>query len=355
MVRISKEELISYLKQLDSNPKDTDLINLIAIGYFQVPELNDNYQDYNYFKKAYETKKTIKSINNFSWFLYFEWSEIEWRLNTNNGQERAIEIQKEAIELNPVSYIPYYLLGYMLLDQNKPKEALIHLKMAELKSDRLDIKHNISICYAKMGEYEKSLAYLEKIPLEKDHEYESIFDKAKINILLGQIDKVNEIIKILISKIDYEDSNYHVDELQLAELCFEIGDFKLASQIIEDYGFTSFGINDWKNLGYSLNQIKPELYNKITDNEIREYKTWINEIENNHEDWSEYSPKENLESINDYNQEIEIREKRKIEFKKPVTNLKEELLPTYCYCLMFDCRLHENQFDDNKKTVYNNS
>lgn len=50
----TKEEFDKLLGKLENTPNDLDLINKVAIGYFENPEKYTNHQDYEYFKKAYE-------------------------------------------------------------------------------------------------------------------------------------------------------------------------------------------------------------------------------------------------------------------------------------------------------------
>ncbi len=111
---IELKELIDKLKE---KPKDLDLINQIAIGYFENPSMLTDNEDLKYFELAYSIKKTIKSSHNLAWYLYFEWSE----------ENRAIEIQKELIEQKPKSFLPYYLLGFMLLEKGDYENALEYL------------------------------------------------------------------------------------------------------------------------------------------------------------------------------------------------------------------------------------
>lgn len=123
------ELLLKYKK----NSNDLDLINRIAIEFFQNYEKKLDKEDFDFFKKAYLLKKTVKSTHNFAWFLYFEWSEIQWRWGEDGAIEEALKIQKECIELKPKSFYPYYQYGYMLMDQNNDIEAIEYLGIAKKK------------------------------------------------------------------------------------------------------------------------------------------------------------------------------------------------------------------------------
>lgn len=70
-------ELKELLQKLEKDPTNLDVINSLAIGYFENDDQKTDKKDFDYFEKAYNLKKTVKSTHNFAWFLYFEWSEIQ--------------------------------------------------------------------------------------------------------------------------------------------------------------------------------------------------------------------------------------------------------------------------------------
>ena len=68
MNAISEIELKKLLEEFKKTPENLDLINQIAIGFFENPSMLNDNEDLKYFELAYSTKKTIKSAHNLAWY-----------------------------------------------------------------------------------------------------------------------------------------------------------------------------------------------------------------------------------------------------------------------------------------------
>ncbi len=101
------------LEKLESSPSDLDLLNEIAIFYSENISLDftPDYQEIQYFEKAYKTKKTIKSIHNLAFYKFFEDRPGE----AATSFEELISIQQECLTLNPKSHMPYELYACFML------------------------------------------------------------------------------------------------------------------------------------------------------------------------------------------------------------------------------------------------
>ena len=108
-MRITEKQLKKWLVDLEESPTDLDLINKVALGYMNNPDMCSEQEDLDFFEKAYKLKKTIKSSHNLAWQLYFEYG----------SEERALKIQEECMSLEPCSSIPYHFYGYRFLSKSR--------------------------------------------------------------------------------------------------------------------------------------------------------------------------------------------------------------------------------------------
>ncbi len=339
-------ELKELLQELEKDPTNLDVINSLAIGYFENYDQKTDKEDFDYFEKAYNLKKTVKSTHNFAWFLYFEWSEIEWRWKQDNAIERAIEIQKECIELNPKSYYPYYQFGYMLLDQKKFKEAIQFFNKAYNIEKHRDIIHNIGYCYFQMDEFQKAKESFSQSTTDLDIENRSLYNLALTEWKLNNTEQVKLIADKLSKHIE---TNVHetISGYEIGLLYFLLDDFQRASECLIQQGINGIDLIDWTDLSYSLFNTDKKLWTEKINDSIVERKKWFNEIENNHEDWSEYTDEEKKERLNELTAEIKIRQETLINgLSKPIEDVRESVLVEHCGCLLFDCKRHQNRKND---------
>ncbi len=330
---IELKELIDKLKE---KPKDLDLINQIAIGYFENPSMLTDNEDLKYFELAYSIKKTIKSSHNLAWYLYFEWSE----------ENRAIEIQKELIEQKPKSFLPYYLLGFMLLEKGDYENALEYLMIANEKSDRRDILHNLGFCYFKLGDLKTSRDYFNCANTELDIEYRSAFNQAVLDFELKDTGSTKEIADRLFANIE-QNSISMIGGYEIGFLYFLLGDFDKATESLIKQGINGVDLTDWKELSYSLFVNDNEKWISQHQKMILERKKRIVEINTKPDEWDFDSEQEKNERLKELKNEIKnINELILNGISKPDVDLNENVWIEPCGCLLFDCKRHENQPDD---------
>jgi|SRR5690554_270343 len=341
-----KTELQNLLLKLDSEPTNLDILNKLALFYFENYDLKSDKEDYDYFEKAYNIQKTVKSTHNFAWFLYFEWSEIEWRWNKNNSIERALEIQKECINLLPKSHYPYYQYGYMLLDQMKFENAIPFLINAYEIEKQRDILHNIGYCHFHLGDFQNAKDFFTQSTTHLDAEKRSLYNLALTEWRLNNSEQVKLIADNLYKHIK---SNIHetISGYEIGLLYFLLGNYQKASECLIKQGINGIDLMDWTYLSFSLFKTDYKLWNKKINETITERKHWCNEIENNHQYWSDYTDLEKNERLIELKEEIKIREDVLCNgMAKPIQDLSKDILVEYCGCLLFDCERHNNKQDD---------
>lgn len=340
------KDLQLLLQQLQQDPNNLDLLNSIAIGYFENYAAKTGREDYDYFEKAYQLKKTVKSTHNLAWFLYFEWSEIEWRWQENVAIEHALAIQQECLALQPQSYYPYFQYGYMLLDQRKYAAAIPYLEQANQLEEQRAITNNIGYCHFQLGHYQQAKLCFEAAAQEQDVKHRSLFNLALTAFQLGELAPIKAIADQLAASIK---TNVHtiVSGYEVGLLYFLLNDYSSVEQCLWEQGITGIDLFDWKELSYSLYKANYGAWEQRIVSRLEEKLTWIKEIENGHEDWADISDEEQQEQIAAFKQEIFQREHALEQgITKPTPDLTKSILVDYCGCLLFDCQWHGNPKDD---------
>lgn len=343
---MSKIELQNLLLELKSEPTNLDIINKLALFYFENYDLKTDKEDFDFFEKAYNLKKTVKSTHNLAWFLYFEWSEIEWRWKQNNAVEHAIQIQAECIGLNPKSYYPYYQYGYMLLDQKKYNDAIPFLDKAFNIEKHRDIIHNVGYCYFQMEEFQKAKDFFTQSATDLDTENKSLYNLALTEWKLNNTEQVMQIANKLYQQIE---TNVHktISGYEIGLLFFLLDDFQKASDCLILQGIDGIDLMDWADLSYSLYITDNKLWRKKFENSITERKKWCLELKSNHDDWSDYTEDEKQERLNELKEEIKKREVILYNgMPKPSVDISKNVWYEYCGCLLFDCQTHNNKKND---------
>lgn len=336
MISTTEIELKDLIDKLKDTPKNLDLINRIAIGYFENPSMLTDNEDLKHFELAYSTRKTIKSSHNLAWYLYFEWGE----------ETRAIGIQKEIIKQKPKSYLPYYLLGFMLLEKEDYKNALENLLIAKEKSNRRDIIHNIGFCYFELGDLETSRDYFKIANTEFDFEFRSAFNQAVLDFQLQDIESTRKIANRLFQNIENNSASM-IGGYEIGLLYFLTSDFEKATESLIKQGIDGVDLTDWKELSYSLFISDKKRWISHHKKMISERENWIVEINTKPDEWDFDSEQEKNERLNELKNEIEnIKELISKGISKPDVDLNKNVWIEPCGCLLFDCKRHENQHDD---------
>ncbi len=336
MKTTTEANLKKLIAKLEENSSDLDVMNSVAIGYFENPSMLTDNDDLKYFELAYQTKKTVKSIHNLAWYHYFECGE----------EEKGINIQEECFVLNPKSYAPYYQFGYMLLDQVEYQEAIPYLEKAYQLEARSDILHNIGCCYFQLGQYQKAKEIFSAITSEQDLESRSLFNLALTEWMLNERENVARIADELSVAIETDNSL----AMSVADICllyFLLKNFDKVSDCLFKQGMAFIDLADWDYLSYSLHKTHPDSWRENIEKSIEEKKESIEEINKNDESWEIDSEEEKQEYLKEFKDEIQARKNmlgKGVEL--PEIQISDWILVEYCGCLLFDCQRHGNLKSD---------
>lgn len=348
MSHTTKEELKSLLKQYETDPFNLDLINSIAIGYFENYVINEDKEDcdYEFFEKAYLLKKTVKSTHNFAWFLYFECSVTLGWDDTDLTSAKAFEIQKECIDLNPKSYMPYYLYGFMLLEQNQNENAIDYLLKANSIAKKRDIINNIGYCYFQMGDYTTAHKYFLEGSNLDDDENVCLYNLALTEYKLGNIENLKVIAKKLEGTID-DNSMKDVGDYDIAILYFLLDDLKSVYNCLIKEGINNLNISGFKEIFYALYVVNKDLCITKLKQEIKDVENDLLELITKPDEFEHLDEDDIKENIEDYKNKIEyLTNILSNGLTKPEVDFSKELRFEHCGCLLFDCKRHGNIDND---------
>ncbi|MEM7714619.1 MAG: hypothetical protein AAF349_13770 [Cyanobacteria bacterium P01_A01_bin.68] len=331
-IKPSAEEVKKLEEDLAKNPRDTDIMNALALGYFSNPSLLKGKEDLELMEKAYATKKTIKSTHNLAWFYYLEcWGSLE----------KALGIQKECISMQPKSFYPYFLYGYMLIADNQSLEAIENLEIAYSKHKSREIIHNLGTAYAKSGNFNVAKNYLIEVANDKDIENKSKYNLAIVKIQLVEKEDALKIIKELEKQIDKYDD---IDSFAVAYLYYILEDYDTAYSCCKMADWNIYDLFSWEHVPYLIYKNDIEEFKKLVASEIEDKKNWIIENKDNDEFWEDDTEEEKQQYLTECESEITRLTNLEAEFalNKPNIDINNQYLLESCGCLLFGCSEHNN-------------
>ncbi|MDE4454542.1 hypothetical protein [Psychrobacter sp. DAB_AL62B] len=366
-------DIDELLEQLGQHPDDDNLLAIIALYYIENPEGD---KDLEYLEKAYQTNPSIENTHNLAFQLNREyWSE----------EKRGIELQKQALLLQPQSYYPYASYAQMLsfdvglTDDSFAFKSVEHYQevikyclIAMDKYSNAPLKHrqlyplipiglynNIACSCTMLDDYDRALSYfLQCIQLLEnlnsydfgaaisqaildDEKYKLLLNQTRLYILIGN----RQQALMLLSQLQ---KNTQCDNLDIANLYAIIGEYELASEMVSD----NYIDDSWEWIWYAIYQADQDKWHRMKqvtlENEVKSLAESQAEAEN-------YRVANELDLLEQENEAIEhtknvisnIRVRLKADsYHKPDDSIKKEFLRTFFGCLLFGCHVHGNLMDD---------
>ena len=221
-----------------------------------------------------------------------------------------------------------------------------HLLTAKEKSDRRDILQNIGFCYFKLGDLKTSREYFKIANTEFDFEFRSAFNQAVLDFQLQDSESTRKIADRLFANIE-QNSVSMIGGYEIGFLFFLLGDFDKATESLIKQGINGVDLTDWKELSYSLFISDNKKWISQHKKMISEREKWIVEINTKPDEWDFDSTQEKNERLTELKNEIEnINELISNGISKPNVDFNENIWIEPCGCLLFDCKRHKNQPDD---------
>ena len=314
-------------------------MNALALGYFSNPSLVKGKEDLELMEKAYATKKTIKSTHNLAWYYYIDcWGSLE----------KALGLQKECISMQPKSFYPYFLYGYMLLANNQSVEAIENLEIAHSKHKSREIIHNLGTAYAKSGNFEIAKKYLVEVANKEDIEKISKYNLALVQIKLKQKKEALTIAEEFRQMI--VDNSFRfgdIDSFEVAYLYYLLEDYHSAYACCKTCDY-NYDLLSWEYVPYLIYKNDIDEFQKLVASEIEEKTNWIIENKDNKEFWEDDTEEEKQEYLAERKSEIIRLTNLEAEFalNKPNIDVNNLYFLESCGCLLFGCSEHNYLKDD---------
>lgn len=277
------------------------------------------------FQRAVHEYRGVQSLNNLAWMYFYE----------EEDDDKALELIREVIKLNPSSYFPYNILGDIYIKQERWEEAKEVLQKSISIQPSDEAFHNVAVAHYNLGEFEKASEFFLRVAGDSDY---IMYIYVKCLIDLGRTTEAKEKLDAFNRK-----SDDFVGEINVADLYVELKCYKEAIQCFEKGYKEVWKSPDWiGRFVYAL--YKANNFTRINEviRESIEAKTAeIEDVKNEEveENWTEEDKKELIE---EYTEENNC-------YKAMIARIKSGYVPelefeTYHLggCYLFGCKRHNH-------------
>ncbi|PFF32681.1 hypothetical protein CN327_15740 [Bacillus cereus] len=297
-------------------------INEKAIEMF---EQNEYEEAMELFQQAVHESRDVQSLNNLAWMYLYE----------EENDDKALELIREVVKLNPSSYFPYNILGEIYMKQKKWAEAKEALQKSISIQPSNEAYHNVAVAHYNLGELEKASEFFSRVAGDSDY---IMYNYVKCLIDLGRTTEAKEQLDAFNRKSD----NF-IGEISVANLYVELNCYKEAIEWFEK-GYREV----WKSPNW-IGRFVYALYkannfsriNEVIRESIEAKTADIEDVQNEEveENWTE---KDKKELIEEYTEENNC-------YKKMIERIKSGFVPGLEFetdhigaCYLFGCKRHNH-------------
>ncbi|MED0903197.1 tetratricopeptide repeat protein [Bacillus nitratireducens] len=297
-------------------------INEKAIEMF---EQNEYEEAMELFQQAVHESRDVQSLNNLAWMYLYE----------EENDDKALELIREVVKLNPSSYFPYNILGEIYMKQKKWAEAKEALQKSISIQPSNEAYHNVAVAHYNLGELEKASEFFSRVAGDSDY---IMYNYVKCLIDLGRTTEAKEQLDAFNRKSD----NF-IGEISVANLYVELNCYKEAIEWFEK-GYKEV----WKSPNW-IGRFVYALYkannfsriNEVIRESIEAKTADIEDVQNEEveENWTE---KDKKELIEEYTEENNC-------YKKMIERIKSGFVPGLEFetdhigaCYLFGCKRHNH-------------
>lgn len=278
-----KTELELLQSRLAENPNDSEILTELAFYYLENP---DGDKDLEFFKLAYQKNPCIETIHNYASWLSWEYCK----------HKQATTLQRQALDLKPKSFYPYFAFAQFHLPVVIPfKQSLddttvkILAENYEIACEKfadtpagfhsyhrlwfIEMLNNFAVTTALIGDAKKAEILFSKmyrilqLPIEQklkpqvnETEYKILLNHTRFSIL-----KNNK--KQAIRSLQHIQKSNEACPLDISELYAQLGDYQTAYELMKSQNFENIH-ESWQNIWYAIYQIDRERWRKMLKAEI---------------------------------------------------------------------------------------
>lgn len=277
------------------------------------------------FQRAVHESRGVQSLNNLAWMYFYE----------EEDDDKALELIREVVKLNPSSYFPYNILGDIYIKQKKWEEAKEVLQKSISIQPSGEAFHNVAVAHYNLGELEQASEFFLRVAGDSDY---IMYSYVKCLIDLGRTTEAKEKLDAFNRK-----SDDFVGEIHVADLYVELNCYKEAIQWFEK-GYKEV----WKSPNW-IGRFVYALYkanhftriNEVIRESIEAKTAEIEDVQNEEveENWTE---KDKKELIEEYTEENNC-------YKTMIERIKSGYVPELEFetdyiggCYLFGCKRHNH-------------
>lgn len=288
-------------------------------------EQNEYEEAMNFFQLAVDESRDVQSLNNLAWMYFYE----------EEDDDKALELIKEAVKMNPISHFPYNILGEIYIKQEQWKEAKEALQKS-ISIQPSDVAHqNLAGVYYHLGELDKASEFYLRGASDSDI---SLYNHVKCLIDLGRTTEAKEKLDGFDEKADD-----FIGEIEVADLYVELNCYHEAIKWFEKGYKTYSKTPNWiARFVYALYKTDNlTRINKVIRDAIEEKQEDIEDVKNEEveENWTEEDKKELIEEYIEENNYYKTL--KDLIASGYVPKLDFETYSTSS-CYLFGCKQHNN-------------
>jgi tetratricopeptide (TPR) repeat protein len=278
-----------------------------------------------YFLQAVDESRDVKSLTNLAWIYSYE----------EDNDDAAIVLLEEVVNLSPLSYFPYSLLGEIYLKRSRWTEALSLLVKSINILPTLSANSNLGVVYYHLGDKKRASEFFLKGSTSSDY---SKYGHFKCKIELDEIEEAKQMLGL----VSEEDEEFF-GQVEMAELYVEMECFELAIEWFKK-GWNHYAKSeDWVSqyiyalLKLHSRDLAQDVYNEMLQSFNEDIENSKNEECNDH--WSVVDKEEHIKGI--------MQDKEK--FTAMIKRIESGYIPRiyfeptiYTDCYLFGCKRHNH-------------
>lgn len=328
-------------KQLEKDPLNKKIITEYACVLM---ETGDFEKALIILKKAAANNPSFQILNNLAYFYFHEGDVCDgiWV----ESKDKAIEILKQVIILNPPSHFPYSLLGEIYLSKSIYDEAEDALKKAINIKETVENNNNLGVALFKKKRYQTASEYFFKAHSLKndiDYSYQPYLSYGICLSMTGRKKEAEWVVEFLLNSGELnlrDNDNLGIDLLDIAKMYFYNENYVKAAEFfplaIEKYYVSSYEFCMYEYTLVLLNMLEEadSFYNKTIS-----YNRELIEDISEDTDMGEHNKNETVKSLK-FDAE---------QYEKLYHQIKNGYKPSFMFepqieeaCYLFGCIRHNN-------------
>lgn len=323
-------------EQFNENNLNEDLISRLASAYMETRDFEGAYE---ILKHGAEQIPCIQTLSNLGYFYLYEGEPYEDRWQYQ--EEKAISYLEKAVSLNPLSHIPYSVLGEAYLIKNEKDKAEFVLKKAVAMGQTSANLNNLAVALYRQNRYEEAKENFYNSHLKRKSSYYTFRPYLNYGMALAKLGLKKEASAVALELIENQENRfYNICLADIISIYYELNDMNKAAELYPK-AFEEIAVlpEYFEMYLYALKQLgQDDFMKKLYKDIVKEEEELIKDIkldEEIEEDSKEYQINFALDKISKYTISY-----NKIKNGGKILNNYQPFIEKDCY--LFGCLRHKN-------------